>query len=161
MYALLPSPVMTTRMATDMSFNEIRAGTAEDQPSARTQPNLLGDENHKSFRRRLGILAILLLLVNLAIGLSARSQLRGLADYAIGTYDTTIVSTNYVHQAQISFRNYAEQRIQADSSVEFLRADGSLTKAIAQLQFAIERTNSLEVRTAAMAAKEKLANLFE
>src|SRR5712675_1889641 len=161
MYALLPSPVMTTRMATDMSFNEIRAGTAEDQPSARTQPNLLGDENHKSFRRRLGILAILLLLVNLMIGLSARTQQRSLADYAIGTYDTTIVSTNYVHQAQISFRNYAEQRIRADSPAELSRADESLTKAIAQLHIAIERSNFVEARAAATAAKEKLVNLFE
>jgi len=144
-----------------MSFNEIRAGTAEDQPSARTQPNLLGDENHKSFRRRLGILAILLLLVNLMIGLSARTQQRSLADYAIGTYDTTIVSTNYVHQAQISFRNYAEQRIRADSPAELSRADESLTKAIAQLHIAIERSNSPDARAAATAAKEKLVNLFE
>src|SRR4030081_3893681 len=152
---------MTNGWRSIMSSNDIEAGTVEESPSARTQPNLLGDENHKSFRRRLGILAILLLLVNLMIGLSARTQQRSLADYAIGTYDTTIVSTNYVPQAQISFRNYAEQRIQANSPVEFLRADESLTKAIAQLQFAIERTNSLEVRTAAMAAKEKLANFFK
>ena len=152
---------MAIRMAIDMSSNKIEAGTAEDPPSARTQPNLLGDENHKSFRRRLGILAILLLLVNLLIGLSARGQQRSLADYAIGTYDTTIVSTNYVHQAQISFRNYAEQRIRADSPAEFLRADESLSKAIAQLHVAIERTNSAEAGTAAMAAREKLVDLFE
>jgi len=97
----------------------------------------------------------------LMIGLSARTQQRSLADYAIGTYDTTIVSTNYVHQAQISFRNYAEQRIRADSPAELSRADESLTKAIAQLHIAIERSNFVEARAAATAAKEKLVNLFE
>jgi len=144
-----------------MSSNGIETGSPEDPPSARTQANLLGDENHKSFRRRLGTLAIILLLVNLAIGLTARGQQRSLADYAIRIYDTTIVSTNYIHQAQISFRDYAEQRIRTNGSAEFLRADESLTKAIAQLDAAIERTNSAQARTAAMAAKEKLATLFE
>ena len=152
---------MTNGWRSIMSSNGIEAGTPEDPPSARTQPNLLGDENHKSFRRRLGTLAIILLLVNLAIGLTARGQQRSLADYAIGIYDTTIVSTNYIHQAQISFRDYAEQRIRTNGSAEFLRADESLTKAIAQLDAAIERTNSAQARTAAMAAKEKLATLFE
>src|SRR5712671_3789684 len=144
-----------------MSSNGIETGSPEDPPSARTQANLLGDENHKSFRRRLGTLAIILLLVNLAIGLTARGQQRSLADYAIGIYDTTIVSTNYIHQAQISFRNYAEQRIRADGPAEILRADESRMIAIAQLDAAIERTNSAQARTAAMAAKEKLATILE
>ncbi len=83
-------------MAVNMSCNGIDAGTAEDPACAQTHPNLLGDENHKLFRRRLGILAILLLLVNLTIGFSAHRQQRSLADYSIGVYDTTILSTNYI-----------------------------------------------------------------
>jgi len=144
-----------------MSCNGIDAGTAEDPACARTHPNLLGDENHKLFRRRLGILAILLLLVNLAIGLSAHRQQRSLADYSIGVYDTTILSTNYIHQAQISFRQYAEQRIRADGPDELLKAHETLTKTIAQLDAEIERTNSALARTTGIAAKEKLASLFE
>ena len=42
-----------------------------------------------------------------------------------------------------------------------MREGESLTKAITQLDAANERTNSAQARTAAMAAKEKLATILE
>src|SRR4051794_4291561 len=134
-----------TRRVVDMSCNGIDAGIGPDPACAQTQPNLLGDENYKLFRRRLGILAILLLLVNLMIGLYAHRQQRSLADYSIGVYDSTIVSTHYIHRAEILFRLYADQRIRVTGPAELLKTDESLTKTIAELNAAIEQTNSAQV----------------
>src|SRR5262249_7785057 len=78
--------------AIDMASNGIEPGTGQGVPIAHTQPNLLGDENHKSFRRKLGSLAIVLLLVNLGIGLFAYSQQRTLVGYAVSIYDHTFAS---------------------------------------------------------------------
>jgi diguanylate cyclase (GGDEF)-like protein len=77
-----------------MTSNGVPPGTDEQAPSAQTQPNLLGDENHKSFRRKLGSLAIILLLVNLGVGLFAREQQRTLIDYATSIYDKSFASTS-------------------------------------------------------------------
>ena len=77
-----------------MTSNGVPPRTDEQAPFAQTQPNLLGDENHKSFRRKLGSLAIILLLVNLGVGLFAREQQRTLIDYATSIYDKSFASTS-------------------------------------------------------------------
>src|SRR3954468_22849357 len=87
-------PRNNARKAIEMTSNGVEPGTDENAPSAQTEPNLLGDENHKSFRRKLGCLAILLLLVNLGVGLFAREQQRTLIDYTTSIYDKSFASTS-------------------------------------------------------------------
>src|SRR5882672_12661439 len=78
---------------------------------ARAGRGVEGD--HKSFRRQIRLGAIILLMVNLAVGLFARQQQHAIIDYAVNVYDTAFISTNYIHLAEISFQHYVDERLTA------------------------------------------------
>ena len=79
---------------------ETKAVLSEGQPRAHPA----ADRYHGAFRRQLRVVAIGLLVVNLALGLFARQQQHHIIDHAINIFDTAFISTNYVHLAQVSFQ---------------------------------------------------------
>ena len=117
----------------------------------------LAGADHKSFRRQIRIGAAILLAVNLAVGLFARGQLHTIINYAINVYDTAFVSTNYIHQAQVVFQHYADERL---SSTEDLSKTGEvLDTVLNNLDVAIERADSPRSREMANDVRSHVAAL--
>jgi diguanylate cyclase (GGDEF)-like protein len=117
---------------------EIGAGT-ENAPSRRRRRfNRAADKLHSSFR----VVAIGLLMVNLAVGLFARQQQHAIIDYAINAYDTAFISTNYVHLAQTSFQHYIDERTRAAGPVQISKANELLEDVLNEMDVAIERSSS-------------------
>jgi methyl-accepting chemotaxis protein len=117
----------------------------------------LAGADHKSFRRQIRIGAAILLAVNLAVGLFAREQLHTIINYAINVYDTAFVSTNYIHQAQVVFQHYADERL---SSTEDLSKTGEvLDTVLNNLDVAIERADSPRSREMANDVRSHVAAL--
>ena len=77
-----------------MSFAEIDAGVKRAPPHRSLQSNRKVDRYHSAFRRRLGVVAIGLLLVNLGLGLFARQQQQATMDRAINVFDNAFISPN-------------------------------------------------------------------
>jgi diguanylate cyclase (GGDEF)-like protein len=117
------------------------------------------DGYQNAFRRQLRAVAIGLLMVNLALGLFARQQLHAIISYAIDIYDTAFISTNYVHQAQMSFQHYVDERVRAAGPIEIAKANALLDKVLDEMDVAIERSSSPRSRAQGLEIKEKIAAL--
>jgi methyl-accepting chemotaxis protein len=115
--------------------------------------------NHDSFRRKVRLGAIGLLVVNIAVGLFAREQQHVAIDYALDIYDTAFVSTNYIHLAQISFQHYLDERLNPSIPGDGSKAVESLQGALDNLDVAIERADSPGSSTAARELRGKIAAL--
>jgi diguanylate cyclase (GGDEF)-like protein len=120
---------------------------------------VLADKYHISFRRRLGVGAIGLLVVNLALGLFARQQQHATVDYAINIFDTAFISTNYIHLAQISFQHYVDDRIRAVEPSEIFKANELLENVLDEMDVAIERSTSSRARDLGLEIRAKIAAL--
>jgi diguanylate cyclase (GGDEF)-like protein len=114
-----------------------------------------------SFRRQLRVGAIGLLMINLALGLFARQQQRGIIDYAINIYDTAFISTNYVHLAQMSFQRYIDDRIRAAGPVQISAANQLLENVLEQMDVAIERSSSPRTRSQGREIRAEIAALSD
>jgi hypothetical protein len=112
-----------------------------------------------AFRGQLRAVAIGLLLVNLALGLFARQQQHAVIDHAIDIFDSTFISTNYLHLAQVSFQHYADSRIHAESPTEIAEANELLDNVLTQVDVAIERSTSPRSRELGQEIREKIAGL--
>jgi diguanylate cyclase (GGDEF)-like protein len=99
------------------------------------------------------------LLINLAVGLIARQQQHAIMDFAIDVYDTAFVSTNYVHLAQKSFENYANERLRAVGPDEISRANQDLERVLTELDVAIERSASPPARTQGLKIRTNIVAL--
>jgi len=115
--------------------------------------------DHRSFRRKVRVGAVCLLIVNLAVGLFARQQLHTIINYAINVYDTAFISTNYIHLAQVSFQHYVDERLSATAAAERSKADEGLGNVLDNLDVAIERSESARSRDMAKATRAKVAAL--
>jgi len=116
------------------------------------------NKDYRSFRRRLALGAMAILLVNLAVGLFARQQQHAVMDFAVDIYDTAFISTNYVHLAQKSFQHYANERLHAVGPDEISKANQDLDRALTELDVAIERSASSQARIQGQKIK---ANIIE
>jgi methyl-accepting chemotaxis protein len=124
-----------------------------------TGTNRIAGRNHDSFRLRIRAGAIILLMVNVAVGLFARQQQHATIDYALGIYDSAFISTNYIHLAQVSFQHYADERLGAAASDGRSKAGDDLENVLDNLDVAIERSDSPRERDIARALRAKIAAL--
>jgi diguanylate cyclase (GGDEF)-like protein len=138
---------------------EIHAGTKDASPERRDRSKWMVGRYRDSFRRQLRVLAIGLLMINLALGLFARQQQHGIIDYAINIYDTAFISTNYVHLAQMSFQRYIDDRIRAAGPVRISEANELLENVLDQMDVAIERSSSPRTRAQGREIRAKIAAL--
>ena len=142
-----------------MASAEIDAGTKKAPPRGPARSNRVGNGYYGSFRRRLRVVAIGLLLVNLALGLFARQQLQAIIEYAVDVYDTAFISTNYVHLAQMSFQRYVDERVRAVGTAEISKANELLDKVLDEMAVAAERAYSQRSRDEGLEIWGKIARL--
>jgi diguanylate cyclase (GGDEF)-like protein len=140
---------------------EIHAGTRDAPPERRRRSKWMVGRYGDSFRRQLRVGAIGLLMINLALGLFARQQQRGIIDYAINIYDTAFISTNYVHLAQMSFQRYIDDRIRAAGPVQISAANQLLENVLEQMDVAIERSSSPRTRSQGREIRAEIAALSD
>jgi methyl-accepting chemotaxis protein len=120
-----------------VTASELDSGHADTRAQ---RARALTAADQKSFRRQVRLGAAGLLIVNLAVGLFAREQLHTIINYAINVYDTAFVSTNYIHQAQVVFQHYVDERL---SPTEDLAKTGEILDTVLNnLDVAIERADS-------------------
>ena len=143
-----------------MTSAEIDAGTKDAPTRGRLRSNRVADRYHGSFRRQLRVVAIGLLMVNLALGLFARQQQHATIDYAINIFDTAFISTNYVHLAQMSFQRYVDDRIRATGPVQIAKANELLEKVLDEMDVVIERSSSPRSRAQGLEIRAKIAALL-
>src|SRR3984893_9323369 len=138
---------------------EIDAGTKDAPTRGRLRSNRAADRYHGSFRRQLRVVAIGLLVVNLALGLFARQQQHGTIDHAINIFDTAFISTNYVHLTQVSFQHYVDDRVRAAGPAEISKANQLLENVLDEMDVAIERSTSPRSRDLGLEIKANIAAL--
>jgi diguanylate cyclase (GGDEF)-like protein len=138
---------------------DIDVGTKDGPPRARRNSDRMADKYHSSFRRQLRVVAIGLLVVNLALGLFARQQQHATIDYAINIFDTAFISTNYVHLAQTSFQRYVDDRIRAAGPVQISKANELLENVLDEMDVAIERSTSPRSRALGLEIRANIAAL--
>ena len=138
-----------------MASVEIGAGTKDAPSRRRRRFNRAADRPHGSFR----VVAIGLLLVNLAVGLFARQQQHAIIDYAIDAYDTAFISTNYVHLAQTSFQHYIDERTRAAGPVQISKANELLENVLNEMDVAVERSSSPGSRAKGLEIRASIAAL--
>ena len=142
-----------------MASAEIDAEPANALPRGKLDSTRRADRYHSSFRRQLRVVAIGLLVVNLALGLFARQQQHATIDHAIDIFDTAFISTNYVHLAQVSFQHYVDDRIRAAGPAEVSKADELLENVLSEVDVAIERSTSPRSRDLGLEIKANIAAL--
>jgi diguanylate cyclase (GGDEF)-like protein len=113
------------------------------------------DKHHSAFR----VVAIGLLLINMAVGLFARQQQHTIIDYAVNVYDTAFISANYVHLAQTSFQHYVDERTRAAGPVQISEANKLLETVLDEMDVAIERSSSPHSRAQGLEIRAKIAAL--
>lgn len=139
-----------------MTLNNARQGATaarEHGPQARSSA-----ADHDSFRRKVRIGAIALLMLTIGVGLFARQQQRALVDYTLNVYDTAFVSTNYVHLAQVALQHYIDDRLSPDRGDQ-AKAQEELADVLDNLDVAIESADSESSRTAAREVRASIAAL--
>jgi diguanylate cyclase (GGDEF)-like protein len=136
---------------------EIDAGTDIDPPHGPARSSRVADRHHGSFR----VLAIGLLMVNLAVGLFARQQQHAIIDYAINVYDTAFISTNYVHLAQTSFQHYIDERTRAAGPAQIAKANDLLENVLDEMDVAIERSSSPRSRAQGLEIRANIVALAD
>jgi methyl-accepting chemotaxis protein len=119
----------------------------------------LAGADHKIFRRQLRVGAVVLLVVNLAVGLLARQQQHDIINYALNVYDTAFISTNYIHLAQVSFQHYVDQRLSGAALADGSKSGEDLENVLNNLDVAIERSDSARVRDIGKEVRSKIAAL--
>jgi diguanylate cyclase (GGDEF)-like protein len=139
---------------------EIDAGAA-NVPTSNPHSERPADRFAISFRRQFRVVTISLLVINLMIGLFARHQQRGIIDYAMNTYDTAFVATNYVNLAQIAFQHYADDRFRATDRLQITKADELLDTVLDDLDVAIDRSSSPGVRTQGLGIRANISALVD
>jgi len=138
-----------------LASGEIGAGANTAPSRRRRRFNRAADRHHSSFR----VVAIGLLLVNLAVGLFARQQQHAIIDYAIDAYDTAFISTNYVHLAQTSFQRYVDERTRAVGPAQIAKANELLDGVLNEMDVAIERSSSSYTRAEGLEIRAKIVAL--
>jgi len=138
---------------------EIAAGSTGAPTHGRPRSSRVADRYNGSFRRQLRVVAIGLLMVNLALGLFARQQQHATIDHAINIYDTAFIATNYVHLAQMSFQRYVDDRIRAAGPIETSKANELLEKVLDEMDVAIERSSSPRSRALGLEIRANIAAL--
>jgi diguanylate cyclase (GGDEF)-like protein len=138
---------------------EVDTETKAVSPDGQPRSNRAADRYHGSFRRQLRVVAIGLLVVNLALGLFARQQQHHTIDHAINIFDTAFISTNYVHLAQVSFQHYVDDRVRAAKPAEIAKANRLLENVLDEMDVAIERSTSPLSRDLGLEIKTNIAAL--
>jgi len=138
---------------------ETAAGSTGAPTHGRPRSSRVADRYNGSFRRQLRVVAIGLLMVNLALGLFARQQQHATIDHAINIYDTAFIATNYVHLAQMSFQRYVDDRIRAAGPIETSKANELLEKVLDEMDVAIERSSSPRSRALGLEIRANIAAL--
>jgi len=131
----------------------------DDSTSAADRGNRLADGDYNSLRRRIRIGAIALLAINLMVGLFTRQQLSAIFQYTVNVYDTSFVSTNYIHLAQVSFQHYVDERLGVSAPDDQSKVGEVLDTVLENLDVAIERSDSPRSREIAKDIKTKIAAL--
>ena len=144
-----------------MTTAEIAAGSTGAPTHGRPRSSRVADRYNGSFRRQLRVVAIGLLMVNLALGLFARQQQHATIDHAINIYDTAFIATNYVHLAQMSFQRYVDDRIRAAGPIETSKANELLEKVLDEMDVAIERSSSPRSRALGLEIRANIAALTD
>ena len=139
-----------------MALPENDAGAKAAATPRRQRPF---DRFHGAFRRRLRVVAIGLLLVNLALGLFARQQQHATVDRAIDIFDSAFISTNYLHLAQMSFQHYVDERSHAADAAAIAKANALLDDVLADIDVTIERSTSSRTRAQGSDVRASIAAL--
>ena len=138
---------------TDAATNGIASGRDRfDRPA---------DEYAISFRRKLRLITLSLLVINVAIGLFARYQQRATIATAVEIYDKAFVSTNYISLAQISFQHYLDERYRTTGASAASRSHDLLENVLDNLDVAIERSVSAMSRGEGLKIRANVARLLE
>src|SRR6266702_1718 len=124
----------------DVVSKELADGAEADDAPIRgaSHSDRSGDRYAISFRRQFLVVTVCLLAVNLMIGLFARHQQRAIIDYAVNTYDTAFIATNYVNLAQIAFQHYTDDRFRSTTPAQISRANELLDTVLDDLDVAID-----------------------
>jgi methyl-accepting chemotaxis protein len=132
-------------------------GPTEGPSLPRARATRIAGGDHNSFRRRVRIGAIGLLIINIAVGLFARQQQHAIIDYALNIYDTAFISTNYVHLAQVSLQHYVDERLGSGAPGDGAKAQEELENVLNDLDVVVERSDSPRSRDMAKALRAKIA----
>jgi methyl-accepting chemotaxis protein len=142
-----------------MSSIENDMGSIEDSTDVAERGNRLADGDYDSFRRHIRIGAVCLLAITLTVGVFTRQQLSDIFQHTVNIYDTSFVSTNYVHLAQVSFQHYVDERLSAATPDDRSKAAEGLGGVLDNLDVAIERSDSPQSREMVKEIKTKIAAL--
>ena len=144
-----------------MSSAETDTETKAVPPDGRSRADRATDRYHGSFRRQLRVVAIGLLVVNLALGLFARHQQHAIIDYAINILRHRLHLHQLCHLAQISFQHYVDERSRAAGPAEISKANELLENVLDEMDVAIERSTSPRSHDWALEIKANIAALLE
>jgi methyl-accepting chemotaxis protein len=141
------------------SVTPVEHATGVTDGAPRVPAASLAGRNHDSFRRRIRAGAIGLLILNVAVGLFARQQQHAIIDYALNIYDTTFISTNYIHLAQVSLQHYVDERLSSAPPDDGAKPGEDLQNVLDNLDVAIERSDSPASRAMAKEIRQRIAAL--
>jgi methyl-accepting chemotaxis protein len=155
-------PIENGKGSINVGFINVPAhGSAHGSADGSAHPHAGGTRiaggDQSSFRRKVRAGAIILLIVNIAVGLFARQQQHAIIDYALNIYDTAFVSTNYVHLAQLSFQHYVVERLSSPAPGDRSKAGEDLGNALENLDVVIESSDSPSARDMAKGLRAKIA----
>jgi methyl-accepting chemotaxis protein len=142
----------------DVINADTAASDGRSQTTRGRAVQLIG-EDAGSLRRRVRVGAIVLLVVNIAVGLFARQQQQATIDYALNVYDTAFISTNYIHLAQVAFQHYYDERLSGGGADDVGKAEVDLDGVLGNLDVVIERSDSPRSHELAQELREKIGAL--
>jgi methyl-accepting chemotaxis protein len=138
---------------------EIELRPADDPTDPRESAARPVDADHATIRRQVRVGAVMLLVVNVAVGLIAGYQHHAIVDYALNVYGATLISTNHIDLAQVSFQQYVDQRLSGVAPAYGARSSGDLENVLNNLDVAIERSDSARMRDIGKELRAKIAAL--
>ena len=139
-----------------MTFTETDVASIEDSTRADDRGSRMAD--YDSFRRHIRIGAITLVAIILAVGMFSRQQLHAIFEYTVNVYDSSFISTNYLHLSQVSFQHYIDERLSASTPDERSKAEELLANVLDNFDVAIERSDPYS-REMAKQIRTKIAAL--
>src|SRR5262249_38448416 len=93
-------------------------------------------------------------------GLFSRQQLHAIFEYTVNVYDSSFISTNYLHLSQVSFQHYIDERLSASTPDERSKAEELLANVLDNFDVAIERSDPYS-REMAKQIRKKIAALAD
>ena len=142
-----------------MDFTEHEARALNAAPPLHLKSSRISLWAKKYYRLMIGIGAVGLLLTNISVGLVARGQQQEVSKSALSIYENVLVSTNYIHHAQMAFQHYVDVVNESYGEKDIEVAKSRLSEVIDDLDVAIERASSPRVRERGQEIRELVVKL--